>query len=124
MNQRALKLRRKKTWCKYHIPGGGNLQRLKKNVVFLSTANSLEHELAKTHVCYLLKKLGHEFVTEGECSINKVKYRRDIVDLDSGIIYEVETSPERAKRFQEDPETSNIKVIKLFEKEKIDIGDI
>lgn len=41
-------------------------QRARRNVIYLSTANSLTHESKKTTICYHLKKLGYEFYTEAE----------------------------------------------------------
>jgi len=38
----------------------------RRNVIYLNTHNSLEHELKKTEVCYFLKKQGIEFYTEAE----------------------------------------------------------
>ena len=91
-----------------------NLHRVKKNAIFISAANTWEHELGKFRVCYNLKEMGHNFLTEAECSINKVRYRRDVVDLTDGRIYEIETDPKRAERFIKDPEYSKIIIIKLW----------
>lgn len=113
MNERELMLQRKRVYNSYHISGCSNLHRVKKNAVFLSVANSLEHELAKCNVCYELKKRGYEFLTEAVD--NKSGLRRDIVSLDDGRVYEVETDERRAKRFDGD---SNVVVIKLWEAKK------
>jgi len=114
LNKKEQAIQEKKIWYKYHIPGMGNLNRVKKNAIFISAANSYEHELEKFRICYMLKSIGHNFLTEAECSINKVKYRRDVVDLTTGDIYEIETDPKRAERFIKDPEYNKIKLIKLW----------
>jgi hypothetical protein len=115
MNKKERVLKEKKIWYKYHIPGQNALTaRVKKNAVFISTANSLEHEFEKLRICYALKEFGHNFITEAECSIKGVKYRRDVVDLTTGLIYEIETDPKRAERFINDPDYNNITVIRLW----------
>ena len=105
MNKKELALKRRKVWYSYHIPGMGNLDRLKMNVVFLSAANSWEHEMKKCEICYNLLKEGKKFLTEAELNkkVDGKKVRRDVVCLDDGgdvgYVYEIETTPERAVRF-------------------------
>ena len=94
-------------WCKYHISGCSPIHRIKRNVVSISVANSLKHELAKTKKCYELRKQGFEFITEAV--ENNSGLRRDVVCLDNNEIYEIETSKQRAKRF----EGTNVNVIQL-----------
>jgi hypothetical protein len=96
----------------YHCPGSASLIKRAKNAIYFSSANSKEHEMAKAEICYELKELGHDFITE--CVNNKNGLRRDIVDLNTGFIYEIERSMCRAERFNDDPEKDKIKVIKLF----------
>lgn len=115
MAKGILKPEEKKRWHSYHIPGMGNLNRVKLDAIFISVANSREHEMEKFNVCYTLKQLGHRYITEAEKSIKGVKYRRDVVDLTTGTIFEIETDPKRAERFKDDPETEDIKVIALWE---------
>jgi len=112
--KRILTKEEKKIWKSYHIPGMGNLNSVKLDAIFISTANSLRHEMQKTILCYGLKMKNHRFITEAEKSIKGTKYRRDIVDLTDNTIYEIETDPKRAERFKEDPETDRIEVIKLW----------
>jgi len=111
-----LTLEEKKRWKSYHIPGMGNLNSVKLDAIFISAANSFKHEAEKFRICYELKCKGHRFITEAEKSIKGVKYRRDVVDLTEGLIYEVETDPKRAARFSVDPESKDIKVVKLWER--------
>ena len=61
-----------------------------------------------------MKKKEHKFITEAEKSIKGVKYRRDIVDLTDGTIYEIETDHRRAERFAKDPEKEDIVVVKVL----------
>ena len=97
MNKLELKKFRNKIQRKYHIPGQSNLYPRKRNAVFISASNSLEHEKAKLEVCWHLRKLGRDFITEAVC--NKTGLRRDAVCLDSGTVFEVETDKRRAARF-------------------------
>ena len=98
-----------KVWHSYHVPGMGNYTTRPKNAIFLSPANSLEHEMAKCRMCYKLLKDGLKFVTEAVD--NKTQERADIVVLDSGERIEIETDPKRAERFK----GTDITVIKLWE---------
>lgn len=93
----------------YHTPGCNNYVKRAKNAIFITPMNSMEHEVAKLATCYELKKRGFDFITEAV--ENKTGLRRDVVCLDTGEIFEIETTKERAKRF----EGTVAKVIKLFE---------
>jgi len=106
MNKKELWIKRKSTWHKYHIPGQSNLHKRKINAVFLSVANSKEHELKKAEVAYDILTKGHQFITEAStCKGNR---RVDVIDLDDGVEYEVETTEKRAKRFIDMP---NVEVV-------------
>lgn len=59
------------------------------------------------------KKNGGIFITEAVD--NKFNLRRDIVDLSSGKIFEIETNKKRAERFKNSPD---VIVIKLWERGK------
>lgn len=97
----------------YHIKGNTNIMRQKIDAIFISSANSLEHEQAKLRVCWLLKKAGHHFITEAERNRKKDEARVivDIVDLNTGEEYEIESDKQRAKEFEGTP----VNVIKIFE---------
>ena len=105
MNKKELMMKRRKVWYQYHIPGMGNLNRIKINAIFLSAANSWKHEKRKCKICYGLLKEGKQFITEAELNkkVNGKKVKRDVVCLDDGgevgHVYEIETTPERAVRF-------------------------
>lgn len=60
--------------------------RIYKNCVRINTANSLQHESKKLEVCYKLKEIGHDFLTEA--TFVKSRKRCDIVDL-TGTVYEI-----------------------------------
>ncbi len=94
MNQKERKERIKLNWYKYHIPGCTNIYRIKRNAIFISIANSLKHELKKLEVCYELKSLGYEFLTEAEKNLKRGEPRRrvDVVNLTTGDEIEIETS--------------------------------
>lgn len=117
VNRKDLSIERRKNWRKYHIPGCGNLMTLKKNAVFLSAANSKEHEMKKAEICYELKKKKHEFITEAERNRKRgeARVKVDIVDLDTGQEIEIETNKYRAKKLMEDESMRNVTVIKLWE---------
>ena len=89
MNKKERIQRIETNWRKYHVPNQKN-SLLKKNAIHISTANSLKHELKKLEICYELKKLGSEFITEAEIRDSKPKRRVDIVDLSSGHEIEIE----------------------------------
>jgi len=102
MNKRELNKKRRETYNKYHTPSCGNLIKRKQNAIFLSPANSWEHEQAKAKVCYDLLKNKEKFITESvrNAKDQNGKYRRvDVINLDSGQEIEIETTPVRAIRF-------------------------
>ena len=102
MNKKELKDRIRKNWYSYHSPGCSNLYRRKINAIFFNPANSLEHELAKAKVCYEIQKSGGKFLTEAvrNKKVDGKERRPDIVDLATGIEFEIETDPKRAARFE------------------------
>lgn len=110
MNQKEKILAEKNNWHSFSIPSREG-QRVKKNAVFIHKNAEDMHERTKFEVCLALKSLGHKFITEAEEIINSVRYRRDVVDITSGMRFEIETNPKRAERFKKDPETNNIVVI-------------
>ena len=97
----------------YHTPGCSKYIKRAKNAIFVSTSNSYEHELAKFNTCWKLKKQGFDFITEA--AENKTGLRRDVVCLNTGFIYEIETTKTRAERFKTDPMKEKIVIIKLWE---------
>ncbi len=97
MNNKERQIRIDENWRKYHVPGQKH-DLLKKNAIFISTANSLKHELKKLEICYELKKLGSVFITEAEKRNSKPKRRVDIVDLSSGNEIEIETKSNVKKK--------------------------
>lgn len=112
MNQRETQIKRNDTQRLFHTPSARHKPR-ERGAVFISTANSIEHEIAKLKLCYWLSEHGSQFITEAhEISTGK---RRDVVCLDSGVVYEVEKTPERAERFKDEPNTV---VVKLWESEE------
>lgn len=110
MNKKELYVQKKRVWKSYHTPGMPNYAKRKKNCVFVNASNSLEHEQGKLHVAWLLRKKGWDFITEAVESSSGL--RRDVVCLDTGMVYEVETSERRAERFKRDENTI---VIPLWE---------
>jgi hypothetical protein len=101
MNKKDQILQRTRNWHSYHVHGGAAYKTVKKNVIFpWSSKDDTEvhdkHEHCKLAICLQLKRMGCEYITEAV--ENKTKLRRDIVCLDSGNIYEVETTKKRAAR--------------------------
>ena len=87
----------------YHIPGCSNINTVKVNAIFISAANSFEHEMKKCAVCYDLKSNGGNFITEAQRNKNDEKgsiRRVDVVDLTTGLEIEIETDVKRALRFK------------------------
>lgn len=109
MNQADLMRTRKTIWYK-HNPDANKLHRCKVDGFNFNVSNSIEHETAKFHVCFYLRKSGRKFISEAYS--NLTGDRHDVVCLDDGYIYEVETDPKRAKRFDGRP---GIVVVKLWE---------
>lgn len=106
---------RRETWNRYHLPGGTNLHRIKKNAAFFSAANKKDdyvHEYCKAAVCITLKQLGRDFITEAVG--NQCKLRHDVVCLDSGNIYEIETEHTRANRFLHNPDSNCFPIIVIL----------
>jgi len=98
---------------KYHCPGGQNYIKRAKNAVFISSANTLQHEMAKLETGWLLKKEGMDFITE--CVSNKDNRRVDLVILDTGDEVEFETTKARAARFKD----MEVILVKLWEKKPV-----
>lgn len=119
MNKRDKIVYRNEIWRKFHSPGCQNYCKRKKNAVFISPANSLKHEKAKLEVCWLLRKIKEDFITE--CVSNATGLRHDVVSLDTGKIYEIETTRSRSLRFNEIQKQYDVEiiVIKLWEKQPI-----
>ena len=120
MNAKDLNVQRRKTWNAYHIPGCGNLNRIKKNALFIRKMNSYEHEEAKFQMCYKILKSGHEFITEAERNRKGGEARTivDIVNLDTGEEIEIETNKNRAKGLLEDEKRRKVTVIRLWDEKK------
>jgi hypothetical protein len=72
--------------------------------------NSDEHEHGKLEVCLKLLREGKEFITEAVPNDNP-KLRHDVICLDDGVIFEIETDPKRAERFNG---MNNIVVVALW----------
>lgn len=88
--------------------------RIYKNCVRINTANSLQHESKKLEVCYKLKEIGHDFLTEA--TFIKSRKRCDIVDLAKGLVYEVAiTEAEESLNRKEEVYELPIQVIRANE---------
>jgi len=116
MNKKELSLKREETRKKYKVPRGNNYQKRPLNAIYFRSMNSLRHELMKAQKCHELLKEKKWFITEAENKRNGLI--RDVVCLDDGMIYEIETDPRRAERFKTDPESDMIEVIKLWKQKK------
>ena len=66
----------------------------KRNVIYLNTHNSIQHELTKTRICYELQRQGKHFITEAKLDYGK-KGIADILILDTREIIEVMVSETR-----------------------------
>lgn len=78
---------------KYHTQGCPNFVKRAKNAIFISASNSLPHETKKLEICYELRKLGINFITEAVRNVKEDgKERRvDIVNINTGEEIEIET---------------------------------
>jgi len=91
-----------KFWGKYHIPSCPNYMKRPKNAIFISSSNSLEHEMLKLKVCYQFRKEGINYITEAVRNKldSKGKSRKvDVVNINTGDEWEIEMTERRAKRF-------------------------
>lgn len=116
VSKRDKAIKRMITYKQYHIPSCANYMKRPKNAIYISTANSIEHERAKVDLCYELKEQDKYYITEAVRNEKdeKGKERRvDVVCLDDGTEYEIETDPKRARRFEGQ---DNVVVIKLWKK--------
>ena len=109
MNKKQRMANRLAVWKRYHMKGMGNYCKRAKNAIYFSPANGLPHETMKAIICYRLLREKKWFITEAVD--NSLGLIRDIVCLDDGKIYEIETNPKRAERFKDDPEAHKIEVI-------------
>lgn len=88
----------------------------------ISPSNTRFHEYMKFQVCYELARLGHKYITEAIFENNK---RADIVDLNTGIIYEIvysekeESIKEKENSYPRVFQIIKIDASKPFEKEMI-----
>ena len=111
MNKKEVIIEREKTRSRFHMRGMPRHIKRAKNAIYFTPANGLKHELKKAEVCYNLLKERKWFITEAVD--NKLELIRDVVCLDDGTIYEIETCKHRAKRFEQDPEKSKIIVVNV-----------
>ena len=104
----------KKNRSKYHINNMPKFTKVKKDVVKPYKNNSWDHELAKFRLCWELLRINHSFITEAVSK--ETGERHDVVDLDSGYVYEIETTKKRAERFKG---RKNVIVVELWEDKAI-----
>ena len=97
MNRHELFIQRNNTSRLYRTPNT-HMPR-KWNAVFFNPHNSWKHEQKKAEICYNLLKDGMEFITEAEEI--KTRQRADVVCLDTGERFEIETDIRRAQRWKE-----------------------
>ena len=68
-----------------------------RNVVRVNVGNSLKHELAKFYLNWLLRRNGSETVTEA--IFRGYKARADVLELDTGTVYEILHSETKERFF-------------------------
>ena len=114
MNKYQLIIKRKQTESIYTVHGATKFSKRKRNVININAGNTDAHEMEKTRVGLELLRQGHHFITEAKHK--RTGLIHDVVDLDTGEIYEVETQKIRAIRFEEIQKSYNeyIHVIKLW----------
>jgi hypothetical protein len=101
----------------------------KRGVVNISTANSLKHELTKTEICYKLKAVGKEYITEAKLQGGG---RTDILVLDDGMCIEILVSEKlnnvewKCRKYPQGLQIVAVKSTQDYDEEKwktINIGD-
>jgi len=110
MNKKEVSLKRRQVMRSYHTPSCSNYVKRAKNGLFIGSGNSFAHEYGKFLVCLKLRKEGKFFISEAVRNDNK--RRVDVVCLDDGVEYEVETDKRRAKRFEG---MRGVEVVKVWE---------
>lgn len=103
-----------KNYRKYHIPGCSQIHRIKINALFIHSGNTYTHESYKFATAWQILQKGHKFICEA-CP-NKSDRRVDIVDITSGIEYEIETDPKRAERFKN---MEGVEVVKAWKDQSV-----
>lgn len=61
--KKSIIITERKNYNSYHIPGTGNLNRMKRDAVFYNAHNTVWHELMKAMVALMIKKFGYVHVT-------------------------------------------------------------
>jgi len=70
------KLKIRHNYNQYHVPCCPRTHKLKKNAIFISTTNSVKHEMAKALACYMIKKWGEvKFSLEAIALLNLLDIR-------------------------------------------------
>jgi len=81
------------------------------NSVKIEGGNTIDHELIKFLICFILKNEKHEFITEARFNLGG---RADIYDLDSRVVYEV-LHTEKEDNFEDKiKKYPNCDIIKIF----------
>jgi hypothetical protein len=87
-----------KLYRKYHYPHCGNLSSVKVGAIFLSKANTVEHERKKFEICWDLLEQGNKFITEAERKatdeerdVFKLRLKKivDVVDITNETEFEI-----------------------------------
>ena len=114
MNKYQLIIKRKQTESNYTVHGTTKFSKRKRNVININSGNTDAHEMEKTRVGLELLRQGHHFITEAKHK--RTGLIHDVVDLDTGEIYEVESQIRRAVRFEEIQKSYNeqITIIALW----------
>ena len=73
------------------------LSKRERNVVRINSGNSLKHELAKFYLNWCLRRNGSETVTEA--IFRGYRARGDVLELDTGTVYEILHSETKEKFF-------------------------
>lgn len=99
MKRSSIKSNELEFYKRFGIQGSPPYAKRAINTVVPHIHNSLEHEVAKFIEAYNRIKMGHKIITEA--FEKETGLRRDLVDLTDQEIVEIETNPQRAKRFKE-----------------------
>lgn len=117
--RRAYERQREKLKEKYTYLENSNLIRFSNrcgshiNCFRFSLSENREHIIKKLDICIELMSKGHKFITEGIFSNGS---RCDVIDLTSGIVYEIMNTEdekkfeEKIKKYPEEVEVVKVKV--------------
>jgi len=93
---------------------------LKKiNSLKIEKGNTIDHEMLKFLVCFILKNQDREFITEARL---KTGGRCDVLDLSRGVVIEILTTEKEANIEKKKDYYSDLPIIPILSKDYLSLG--